>query len=118
MGQENPCNRPTDGNSDKYLDPVDIADQYSEVFTTDGTELAATDVTGGQRQQPLTSLTSAEEEVEERADETWETNTDDSATTVCGFALNDDEDEINLTNVDDQAHVTDRCTITSDVEHT
>jgi len=98
---------------------VDIADQYSEVFTTDGTELAATDMTGDQRQQALTSLTSAEEEEEEeRADETWETNSDDSATTVCGFTLNDDEDEISSPNVDDQAHLTDRCAVTSDVEHT
>ena len=48
----------------------------------------------------------------------WETNTDDSTTTVCGFALNNDEDEMNSTNDDDQAHISDLCALTSDVERT
>ena len=82
-----------------HVDDAD-ADQYSDVFTVDGTELAAADVvTGSQHQQPMTS-----EDEEERCDEMWDASIRDS-TTICGISLDNVEDELeSSTNVDDQTN--------------
>jgi len=75
------------------------ADQYSDVFSVDDMQPAATCVTGSGHQQPTTS-----EDEEERADEMWDANTDDS-TTIYGMSLDNVEEELNSsTNVDGQAH--------------
>ena len=79
---------------------MDEADQYSDVFTVDGTsELAAADVTSSQHQQ----LTTSEDE-EERCDEMWDASTRDSRT-ICGISLDNVEDELHSsTNADSQTN--------------
>jgi len=88
--------------SKNHADKAD-ADQYSDVFTVDDAELTATDVTGSLHQQPITS-----EDEEEREDEMWCGNTEDS-TTICGISLDnvddDEEDRNSSTNAGSQAQL-------------
>ena len=117
-----PCDDTEEPASKTHTDDADTdgIDQYSDVFTADGTELAGTDVTDSQSQQPTTWVTSAEEDEEEGggAEEMWDANTEDS-TTICNFSLNDDDDddddELNSSDVDGRAQTSDLCQHTSDV---
>jgi len=98
--------------SESHADDAD-ADADSDVVFT----VAETGVTASPRQQPTTSVTSAEDE-EERADEAWDAATEDS-TTICGLSLDndddDDDDEVNTINVDGRAPMSDLRTHSSDV---